>query len=410
MKKISDNEKRLEDIKKALKLNDQELNLLKKPVQIKSFNLKLNDKKYPAYRIIHSKALGPGKGGIRFHPEVSKEEVSSLSFWMTLKCSLLNLPFGGAKGGIKVDPKKLKQEELEKLSRLYVRAFFNYLGENKDIPAPDVYTNSQTMAWMLDEYEKIKKESEPGMITGKPLELGGLEIRKDATAQGAYYIAKKLISNYLKNKKNLKIAIQGFGNAGMYLAKKLADDNHKIIALSDSQGGIYNQKGLDIDKIINFKKQGTSLMDIPNEKNINNEELLELKVDILALAALENQITKKNAEKIKASYILELANGPITYEADKILNNKNILVVPDILTNAGGVVASYFEWSQNKTGNILDNNYLLKLLKTKMDNSWLEVFNYYKSSKEKISLRQAAYTIAIKRLLKAEKWRGNIAN
>ncbi len=408
MKKLNDNERRLEDIKDLLKLKEKEINILSTPVSIKSFEVSLNNKKYPAYRIIHSKALGPGKGGIRFHPEVSEDEIKSLAFWMTLKTSLLSLPFGGAKGGIRINPKDLNIEELEELSRQYVKEFHQYLGEDKDIPAPDVYTNSQVMAWMLDEYEKIKKKHEPGMITGKPIHLGGLEIRKDATAQGAYYITKLVINNYLKNEKKLKIVIQGFGNAGSYLAKKLLADNYTIIAVSDSQGAIYNENGLDIEKLIDFKNQGNSFKDFKKEKIISNEKLLTLETDILALAALEDQITEKNAENIKAKYILELANGPVNYEADKILEKNSVIIVPDILTNAGGVVASYFEWSQNKVGQILDNDYLLKLLKTKMEASWLEVFSYYNSYETKISLRQAAYMIAIKRVLEAEKWRGNI--
>lgn len=408
MKKQNDNEKRLEDLKLLLNLKEKEIKILTNPVQINSAEIILKNKKYPAFRIIHSRALGPGKGGIRFHLEVSEDEVSYLAFWMTLKTSLLNLPFGGAKGGIKINPKELNINELEEISRQYIKVFHKFLGENKDVPAPDVYTNSQIMAWMLDEYEKINKKHQPGMITGKPLELGGIEIRKDATAQGAYYITKQVINNYLKNKEPLKIAIQGFGNAGSHLAQKLAADNYLIIAVSDSQGGIYNEKGLEVDKLINFKNQGKSLKDFPGGESINNNQLLTIKADILALAALENQITEDNAMDIKAKYILELANGPISYEADKILEKMNILVVPDILTNAGGVVASYFEWSQNKVGQILDNNYLLELLKTKMETSCLEVFNYYNSYKNKISLRQSAYMIAIKKLLEAEKLRGNL--
>ncbi len=408
MKILNDNEKRLEDIKDLLKLEEKEIELLNTPVQVKSFEVNLKDKKFLAYRIIHNRALGPGKGGIRFHPEVSEDEVKSLAFWMTLKTSLLNLPFGGAKGGIKINPKELSIKELEEISRQYIKVFHKFLGEDKDIPAPDVYTNSQIMAWMLDEYEKIAKKHEPGMITGKPYELGGIEMRNDATAQGAYYIAKQVINNYLKNEKKLKIIIQGFGNAGAYLAEKLAADNYIIIAVSDSQGGVYNENGLEVDKLINFKKQGNSLKDFPDGESISNDKLLTLKTDILALAALENQITKNNAHDVKAKYILELANGPISYEADKILEENNILVVPDILTNVGGVVASYFEWSQNKVGQILDNEYLFQLLKTKMEASWYEVYNFFTSHQTKISLRQSAYMIAINRVLKAEKWRGRL--
>ncbi len=410
MTKKTDNQKRLDDIKSLLDLSKAELNLLEKPVQIKKAKLKLNKKDYSAWRVIHNNALGPGKGGIRFHPNVSEEEVKSLAFWMTLKSSLLDLPYGGAKGGVKINPKNLNKKEIEKVSRSYVKAFHKFLGDNKDIPAPDVYTNSQVMAWMLDEYEKINKRHEPGMITGKPIELGGIELRNEATAQGAYYIAKKLISNFLSNKKKIKVVVQGFGNAGSFIAKKLNDEACLVIAASDSQGAIYNENGLDIDKLIEFKQSGSSLKNYSNGKAISNDQLLTLKADILALAALENQIVKENVDKVQAKYILELANGPIDYLADKKLEEKNILVVPDILTNAGGVVASYFEWGQNKLGKLLDNNYLKSLLKKKMDNAWEEVFNFYNKSDKKISLRQSAYMIAIKRVLKAEKWRGRLDN
>ncbi len=410
MIKKTDNQKRLNDIKSLLNLNKAELSILSNPIQIKKAKLKLNNKEYLAWRIIHNKALGPGKGGIRFHPNVSEEETKSLAFWMTLKASLLDLPYGGAKGGVKINPKNLNKKEMETISRSYVRAFHEFLGENKDIPAPDMYTNSQVMAWMLDEYEKINKVHQPGMITGKPLELGGIELRNEATAQGAYCIAKQVINKFLVHKKKIKVVVQGFGNAGSYIAKKLSKENCLIIAVSDSQGGVYNENGLDVDKLIEFKQGGASLRDFSNGKTINNNQLLTTKTDILALAALENQIVKGNVDKVQANYILELANGPIDYFADKKLEEKNILVVPDVLTNAGGVVASYFEWGQNKVGKLLDNNYLKNLLKKKMDNAWEEVFNFYNSSNKKISLRQAAYMIAIKRVLKAEKWRGRLDN
>ncbi len=410
MTKKTDNQKRLDDIKVLLNLNKSELNLLLKPIQVKKARLKLNKKQYLAWRIIHNNALGPGKGGIRFHPNISEEEIKSLAFWMTLKTSLLNLPYGGAKGGVKINPKNLNKKEIEIISRSYIKVFHKFLGENKDIPAPDIYTNSQIMAWMLDEYEKINKVHQPAMITGKPLELGGIELRNEATAQGAYYIAKQVINKFLVHKKKIKVAIQGFGNAGSYLAKKLSKENCLIIAASDSQGGVYNKNGLDINKLIKFKQKGGSLKDFPNGKAINNNQLLTLKTDILALAALENQIVKENVNKVQADYVLELANGPIDYFADKKLEEKNILVVPDILTNAGGVVASYFEWGQNKVGKLFDNNYLKILLKRKMDSAWEEVFNFYNLSNKKISLRQAAYMIAVKRVLKAEKWRGKLDN
>lgn len=408
METKTDNQKRLDDIKALLNLNEREVELLSKPIQTKKADISLNGKKYPAWRVIYNNTLGPGKGGIRFHEDVSESEVQSLAFWMTLKTSLLNLPYGGAKGGIKINPKGLDEKDLEALSRGYIQAFHEFLGDNKDIPAPDVYTNSQVMAWMLDEFEKINNFHQPGMITGKPIELGGLEIRKDATAQGAYYVANQVINNFLSKKNKVKVVIQGFGNAGAYLAKKLNYSNCLVIAISDSQGGVYNEEGLDVEELIEFKQNGNSLKDYTKAENIENDHLLTLKTDILALAALEDQITEENAKDVKANYILELANGPINYLADKILEENNVLVIPDVLTNAGGVVASYFEWGQNKVGQILDNNYLENLLEKKMNNSWEEVFNFYNSFNGKITLRQSAYMIAIKRILKAEKWRGRI--
>lgn len=406
---ILDNQKRLDELKKILKLNSKEIKILNKPVQIKKFNICIAKKKYLAWRVIYNNALGPGKGGIRFHPDVSQDEVQSLAFWMSLKTALVNLPYGGAKGGVRVNPKNLSQLEIENLSRAYIKAFYKYLGQDKDIPAPDVYTNSEVMAWMLDEYEKIKEAHEPAMITGKPIELGGIAMRQDATAQGAYIINKQIAKQFFKVKnRNIKIVIQGFGNAGSYLAKKLVNDGFLIIAVSDSQGGVFNENGLNIDKLIKFKEKTGYLKNFPNSKNINNHQLLNLKTDILALAALENQITEINANEIQAKYILELANGPINYKADKILDKKKIIIIPDILTNAGGVIASHFEGMQNKIGQVLDEKYLKDLLAQKMIFAWQEVFNLYQKYKGNISLRQSAYIIAILRILKAEKLRGRL--
>ncbi len=403
----TDNLQRLDEAKRLANLSDQDLQFLTEPQQVKTAELQVGSKKYLAWRIIYNQDLGPGKGGIRFHPEVNEDEVKSLAFWMTLKNSLADLPYGGAKGGVQVDPKTLSKTELEELSRAYVRAFYLFLGQDKDIPAPDVYTNSQIMAWMLDEYEKLVKHHEPGMITGKPIELGGLAMRADATAQGAYYIAQELISQFLNNQSGLKIAVQGFGNAGSFIAEKLAAAGHIIVAASDSQGGTYNPQGLNVQELLNWKQQGNSLKDFSAGEAINNQQLLTLEVDILALAALENQITENNANLVLAKTILELANGPINHQADKILDAKKIVVVPDILTNAGGVIASYFEWAQNRTGQILDDEYLQNLLAKKMKNGWQKIYQVYQSSAGQTSLRQAAYLLAIKRILAAHQWRNH---
>jgi glutamate dehydrogenase/leucine dehydrogenase len=380
---------------------------LLEPVQTKYAELDIQGKKYPAWRIIYSRAIGPGKGGIRFHPEVSEDEVKSLAFWMALKNSLADIPYGGAKGGVKFDPKKADKAELEEVSRKYMDSFYEFVGQDKDIPAPDVYTNGQIMSWMLDEFEKKVGHHEPGMITGKPVELGGIAMRGDATAQGGYIVVKELTAKLI-HKKEIRIIVQGFGNAGLFMAEKLYNDGYKIIAVSDSKGGIYQPDGLAVTELAAFKNKGQAVGDWNQGQKVTNAELLELETDILILAALENQITKDNAGNIKADYIVELANGPITYEADKILAERKKIIVPDILANSGGVIVSYFEWAQNRTGQILDEEYLKQLLEKKMRTNWQRVYSQYEERGGAITLRQAAYVIAVRRILAAEKWRGRI--
>ncbi|MBD3252788.1 glutamate dehydrogenase [Candidatus Pacearchaeota archaeon] len=396
--------KRIKKASEIMNLSDREISVLLEHRQINNSILNLTGREYPAWRIIHNNSLGPGKGGIRFHKDVDEDEVKALSFWMSIKNSLVGLPYGGAKGGIRINPKELSENEIEKISREYIRKFHENLGENKDIPAPDVYTNERIMAWMLDEYEKINNKKEPAMITGKPLSLGGISLRKDATSRGGFIILKNFLEKMNKSKK-LKTAIQGFGNAGMNIAKMMYDEGFDIVAVSDSKGGIYGK--LDIEEIIRKKQQGGKVEDYEKKVNkITNQEILELDVDILILAALENQITKDNAEKIKARYIVELANGPINPEADEILIKNNITVLPDILANSGGVVVSYFEWSQNKTGNILEEDFL----KSKFEKIMIGNFNkvYELSKEKKLDLRNSCYIIAIKRILEAEKARGSL--
>lgn len=398
-------EKRLKEIADSANISSEELKSLLTFKRIKKEKLNVDGKIYESWRIVHSDALGPSKGGIRFHPNVNEDEVKSLAFWMSLKNSLAGLPYGGAKGGIKLNPKELSEKELEKISREYVNAFQDVLGQDIDIPAPDVYTNPQIMAWMLDEFEKIKGRHEPGFITGKPLEVGGCEIRGDSTSKGGFIIFKELIEKF--NLKNAKIAIQGFGNAGGNMAKFLYENNYKVVAVSDSKGGIYNQNGLDIEKIRKIKNEKGSVTEYDAEK-ISNESLLELNVDVLILAALENQITEKNADKVKAKYIIELANGPISSDADKILHEKGIIVVPDILANSGGVVGSYFEWVQNRTGGIFTVDYIEKQFEKRMKDTFQKVNDRFEQNKRKYSMRQIAYMLAIERIITAEKLRGRI--
>jgi glutamate dehydrogenase/leucine dehydrogenase len=401
--------KRLDDVARIMNLSDKEVRIFKKPAQLKKATLEIDGEKIPAWRIVYNRALGPGKGGIRFHPEVSEDEVKSLSFWMALKNSLAGLPYGGGKGGVKFDPKKKDKKYIEKVARAYIDAFYKYVGADKDIPAPDVYTTPEIMGWMLDQYEKNVGHHESGMITGKPLELGGLALRSDSTAKGGFIITKELLHHTPLKREKMKIAIQGFGNAGLHIARMLEGDGFKVVAVSDSKGGVKSTgTRLNIPALIDLKKQGQSVVEYEDHvEKISNEELLELDVDLLVLAALENQITIKNAEKIKAKYILELANGPIDQQADQILFGNKVTVIPDILANAGGVVVSYFEWAQNRTGNILDEDYLEKKLFTIMESSWHRVYELY-MDEQTIDLRTAAYMIAIERILKAEKARSNI--
>lgn len=405
---FNDNLRRLKDVQENENISEAEMALLLEPVQTNHAELEIAGEKIPAWRIVYNQALGPGKGGIRFHPDATEDEVKSLAFWMALKNSLADIPYGGAKGAVRFDPKQADPEKLEEISRKYIAAFHPFLGQDKDIPAPDVYTNGQIMSWMLDEFERQTGRHEPGMITGKPVELGGLQLREDATAQGGYIVTKEMISHFLPDKKDVRIAIQGFGNAGLFKAQKLHQDQFRIVAVSDSQGGIYDENGFDIPNLANFKKVNRTVMDYPIGKKITNAELLELPVDILVLAALENQITEANAERIQAGYIIELANGPITYEADKILERKKTIVVPDVLANSGGVIASYFEWAQNRTGNILEESYLRELLEKKMRTNWHRVFGKYQEKPGNITLRQAAYALAVNRILAAEKLRGKL--
>jgi len=403
-----DNNKRLKNIQSIESISDTDMGVLLDPVQVNYTELSIKGRRYPAWRIVYNKALGPGKGGIRFHPEVDEDEVKSLAFWMALKNSLAGIPYGGAKGGVCFNPKDADKAELEEVSRKYIAAFYPYLGQDKDIPAPDVYTDSQIMSWMLDEFEKKVGHHEPGMITGKPVELGGILMRGDATAQGGYFIAKKMVETFLAGKKGLSVTIQGFGNAGLYMAEKLYQDGFKIVAVSDSKGGIYDPSGLDIAALIAFKKKGNQVSEYKTGKKITNAELLELPADILVLAALSNQITKANAGNIQAKYLIELANGPVDYDADGILEKNNKVVIPDILANSGGVIASYFEWAQNRTGQILEEDYLRALLEKKMKDNWDRMYDVFKERKGRVTLRQAAYILAVTKILIAEKLRGRI--
>ncbi len=399
-------EARMKFLAKEMNLSEDEVALLQTHKKISGAKLNVNGKEYPAWRIIHNNSLGPGKGGIRFHPGVTEDEVKALSFWMSIKNSLAGLPYGGAKGGVQVNPKELTKEELEELSRQFIRAFHDVIGQDKDIPAPDVYTTPQIMGYMLDEFEKIKGRHEPGMITGKPLALGGLPLRADSTSKGGVIVLNEFLKQKEIDKREITVAIQGFGNAGLNVAKMLYEDEVKIIAVSDSKGGIIDKDGLDIRKVIETKLEEGSVTKY-DATQISNSAILETEVDVLILAALENQITEKNAREIKAKYIVELANGPVTPEADKVLYKNGTIVIPDILANAGGVVVSYFEWLQNKIGNILESDFLERKLNEIMKNAFSSVYVEFEAN-EHLDMRNAAYKLAIARILRAERARGNL--
>lgn len=370
------------------------------PVRMDDGSLKI----FTGYRVHHNDVRGPTKGGIRFHPDVNLEEIKALAFWMTLKCAVVGIPFGGAKGGVIVDPKQLSKMELERLSRGYIQCIADFIGPENDISAPDVYTNAMIMGWMMDEYSEIVRHLSLAVITGKPIPLGGSEGRDDATGRGAFYCIQELEKIKQWDAKQMKVAVQGFGNAGQHVAALLHESGYKIVAVSDSKGAIYQPDGLDIPTIIHYKNSAKkleavycneSVCEIFAAKKITNEELLELDVDILIPAALENQITHKNAANVKAPIILEVANGPITIDADLILQKNKILVIPDILANAGGVTVSYFEWVQNKSGYYWKLSKVHKRLQAIMAQEFINVYQLMQS--HATDMRTAAYIHALNR-------------
>lgn len=402
---------RLESLQDEMNLSDTERQLLSRPKRVFTFSipLRMDDgsvKIFNGYRVQYNDALGPTKGGIRFHPDVDLSEVETLSFLMALKCSLSGLPFGGAKGGIEVDPSRLSRGEKERLTRGYVREVHKFVGPDVDIPAPDVNTDQEVMAWFVDEYSKIKGRFIPGVVTGKPLSIGGSEGREEATALGGAFVLNKLLSkNKKKNKSIVTVAVQGFGNVGGNIARILDSWGYRIVAVSDVGGAIYNPKGLDIKKMCHVKNSlKCKIQEVVGGKKISNEALLELPVDVLIPAALSKQITSKNATKIKAKVILEMANAPIAEDVDGVLRKNKITVVPDILANSGGVIVSYFEWVQNSQNQYWDKNKVNELLKNKIEKAFDDV---YEVAKDK-DMRGASYRIAINRILEAERLRGTL--
>ncbi|MBT2664944.1 Glu/Leu/Phe/Val dehydrogenase [Bacillus sp. ISL-4] len=388
--------------------SEEVFELLKEPLRMLTVRIpiKMDDnttKIFTGYRAQHNDAVGPTKGGIRFHPEVDEEEVKALSMWMSLKCGIVNLPYGGGKGGIICDPRQMSIGELERLSRGYVRAISQIVGPTKDIPAPDVYTNSQIMAWMMDEYSRIREHDSPGFITGKPLVLGGSHGREKATAQGVTICIEEAAKRKGIELKGARIIVQGFGNAGSFLAKFMHDAGAKVIGISDAYGAIYNQDGLDIDYLLD-KRDSFGTVTTLFDNTITNQELLEQDCDILVPAAISNQITRENAHLIKAQIVVEAANGPTTLEATKILTERNVLLVPDVLASSGGVTVSYFEWVQNNQGYYWEDAEVQTKLKELLVNSFNQV--YEMSGTRKVDMRLAAYMVGVRKMAEASIFRG----
>ena len=407
---FADASKRLETAMKYVSISEDALERLKYPKSSLSVSIpvRMDDgslKIFQGYRVRYDDTRGPAKGGGRYHPNVSLDEVQSLAFWMTFKCAVLNLPFGGGKGGITVDPKALSKLELERLTRGYIDAIADFIGPDIDIPAPDVYTNAMIMGWMMDQYSIIRRQITPAVVTGKPLTMGGSRGRDGATATGTFFVIESIMPKFDRLPQETTVAIQGFGNAGALLAELLYKAGYKVVAVSDSQGGIYAKNGLDIPSIRQYKALGKGLRTLYSENSVSNlvdheflsnEELLALDVDVLVPAALENVINEANADDIKAKYIFEAANGPITSAADQVLEAKGIYVFPDILANAGGVTVSYFEWVQNRSGLYWTLEEVNQRMKQKMVEETQHIWSI--SQELAISLRTAAYVHALNRL------------
>jgi glutamate dehydrogenase/leucine dehydrogenase len=398
----------LEKAATTIKLDPNILKVLQNPARTLSVNVpvKMDDgttKIFQGYRVQFNDARGPFKGGLRYHPQVNMDEVKALSFWMAIKNAVVGVPYGGGKGGITVDPRKLSKGELERLSRKFIAMIYKYIGPHVDVPAPDVNTTPEIMGWMVDEYSKLVGQFTPAVITGKPLSLGGSAGREEATGFGGVEILKQAAKD-LKLKKGATLAVQGFGNVGYFFALFAQKQGFKVVALSDSHGGIYSPKGLDILKVSEWKKQTGELKGFAGSTEVSNEKLLQLPVDVLIPAALENQLHKGNARKIKAKMILEMANGPTTPEADAIFAKRKIPVLPDVLCNSGGVATSYLEWTQNLNGYYWSKEEVLGKLEKYMVEAWKNVekkAEYYKTTH-----RNGAFILAVERIAEAIKARG----
>ena len=415
---LTDASRRLEKAARYAPISDDATERLKFPkASLKvAIPVRMDDgslRVFEGYRVRYDDTRGATKGGIRFHPQVSMDEVQSLAFWMTFKCAAVNLPFGGAKGGITLNPKELSKFELERLSRGYIDAIAPFIGPDLDIPAPDVYTNPMIMGWMMDQYSIIKGKRSPAVITGKPVSMGGSLGRGTATGTGAFFVLQTMMEKLGKSPNELTVAVQGFGNAGSVIARHLFEAGYKVVAVSDSKGGIYNKSGLNIPDVQQFKQTHREMKDVycadsvcsvASSETLTNEEILALDVDILIPAALENQITADNANNIRAQYIFEVANGPVTADADEILEAKGISVFPDILVNAGGVMVSHFEWVQNRSGLYWKLEKVEEELRSRITEEAKTIWQI--ATEKQVSFRTAAYIHALSRIGEALNDRG----
>ena len=404
---------RVERIGAAAGVAPEVVDALRQPKALLSADLpvRMDDgstRHFPAYRCRYNDALGPTKGGIRFHPRVTIEEVQALALWMTIKCAVVGLPYGGGKGGVIVDPKQLSRLELERLSRAYMRAMADFVGPDVDVPAPDVYTNARIMGWMADEYETIKRVKAPAVITGKPILLGGSLGRDEATGRGAFIVIQEYAKRVGLEPSQTRVAVQGLGNAGFHVARLLQQAGYRIVAVSDSKGGIHSEDGFDVESLYQHKQetrklQGVycegSLCELVEHQKISNEELLELDVELLVPAALEGVINAANVERIRAPVIAEVANGPIEGSVDAAIRDKDITVLPDVLTNAGGVTVSYFEWVQNRQGYAWNLEDVRDRLEQMMSRAFTAIWDIH--IEESVSVREAAYTVALRRIAEA---------
>lgn len=410
---FEDARSRLEAVFDALDIHpDAQARLMQPSLSLQvSVPVRMDDgslKAFAAWRVQYDTSLGPAKGGVRFHPDVNQHEVTTLSFWMAVKCAVVGLPYGGGKGGVQVDAKALSSLEKERLARGYIRAIADVMGPDRDIPAPDVNTDAQVMGWMIDEYEHIVRTQAPAAVTGKPLALGGSPGRVEATGRGALKVLNLWAEREERTPEETTIAVQGFGNAAYHFARLASHHGYKVVAVSDSSGAIYRADGLDIDAVKKDKKKNGKLSHSKRGKPLSRDKLLSLEVDILALAALENQIHCDNVDKVSASAILEIANGPLTCDADEALAKRKIPVLPDVLTNTGGVIVSYFEWLQNRTGEKWQEEEINQRLDSLLGQEADRVLT--RAERGAVTYRQAAYQQGIERIAEAIMARGNCQN